>query len=203
MHTRTSSLVGGRRRLAVIVLAAGVAAAAVPTALGLLRSERRDDIKISTNERVASIATSWGQTARMWMSTTTDGGRCTFVELVDRQASAQMDIARAGGNCSRDEQTLPIQATITRIRLDSGSYGVLLDGSVSSASGITTLSLADGEGGAAPLPLSQRRYLMELPPVQSTVLKLPGSPTLIGKNASDAEVARLDLNKLLSDATPK
>lgn len=194
--------------VATVVVALAATVIFVAPAAGLLRDAPGRDITLTDEVEIVSLGTSWGQTARLWEAKTTNGGQCTLLELNDPAAPAtqKLDRTRAGGSCSlgpAPAQTAPIRTGITRLRLNDGSYGVLLSGNVAAQSGITQLTLATSSRVQS-LPLTRGSFLTELPRSTNDELSPETAPgLLVGLDQAGAKLATVNLNDFLAAATPR
>jgi hypothetical protein len=146
----------------------------------------------------------------LWAGPRADGGRCVFLEVADRGAAPPTPTGNGGGACSIGPpwpNPDPIQLEISWISPDSPAQNivnvVVLDGQVSSTSGIRRIVLRS-PAGETPMGERDGYYLGKLP-LSAEMGKLPdaGGPyAVVGYDDAGHEVATIDLQKFVASASP-
>jgi len=142
-----------------------------------------------------------GDTIAIWRMPQPDGSVCTFRALASVKPSAPGTDGPnpvGGGSCGMSGEQLsagkPIGVSLSTTRQPSGGYSWLIDGTVSSGSGIARLELRSPTG-RLPLAYSHGWFLGQLPPRSSSASDLPqGGPyVVVGYDSQGTAVERLDL----------
>lgn len=139
---------------------------------------------------------------RLWQSPTAAGSFCAFLQVPDLSSAALGPVANGGAVCELGRhrpQTVPIVVSLTWLRSGDG-FVVMVDGHV--AAGIARIELVSGTT-RAPLPLDRGYFLGSLTGNGDAELPADSGPyALIAYAARGVEVARLDLQEVVAQATP-
>jgi hypothetical protein len=194
-----------RRGWAVAVLAVALAAVAAPAFGYLARRDQpppgpRGGLVAEKARQEVAYRTAWGEYTSIWSAPTAAGDTCTFLQV--DSAPGRAFSARGGGTCqpASQRQTVPITVRVSWETLDDGRIGVLLSGALAPGSGIqrVVLQTADGQRDVAS---NGRYFLGQLDDAQAQGV-LGGRYVVLGLNRQGDEVARVDLNQVIADATP-
>lgn len=200
------------RRLAIrLLFAAALASGAALIVPHLGRgSAHSSPIDLSHRAEIANIATGAGPAA-LYVAPAVDGNECVSVALPDLAGATPGDLAaeNGGATCSPKaniEQRLTgnaLTSTMSWVPESGASNDVALVIEGRAGAAIKTVALEMPDGSTVPASLSDTVggfYVSRI--TAPAVGQLPGAVSVIGYDASGAEVANVDLQALLAASTP-
>jgi hypothetical protein len=148
-----------------------------------------------------SVAIAGGKEAALWTGPTTDGGLCVFLHTSDSAAAAPPTVPNGGGSCTIGPprpQPMALRAGISWSSMD-GRVIALLDGHVAPDRGITSVQVHTASGTQS-LPLRDGYFLAEL--TAEAIGELAGPHEVVAYDRAGNEVARVDLQQLITQTSP-
>ncbi len=195
-----------RRHGLALAVAVTVAAISAPAFAYLTTREEgprgpRQEVAANNARQEVAHRTSWGDYASIWTAPARNA-TCTFIQLDSTPGAAFS--ARGGGTCQEasQQQMVPITVRMSWRTLDDGRNAVLLAGALAPSSGITDVVLEAGDGSRTTLASNDRYFLGELGYAKEHGA-LNEHYTVVGLDDQATEVARVNLNEVLAEATPK
>jgi hypothetical protein len=194
-----------RRGAAVAVIGVALTAVVAPAFAYFARHHQsapgpRAGLVAEKARQEVVFRTAWGEYTSIWSAPTTAGATCTFLQM--DSAPGRGFAARGGGTCqpASQRQTVPITVRVSWRTLDDGRIGVLLSGALAPGIGIqrVVLETADGQRDI----VSNGRYFLDQLDDAHAQGVLDGRYIVVGLNRGGEEVARVDLNQVIADATP-
>jgi hypothetical protein len=142
-----------------------------------------------------------GTVVAMWRAPALDGGECVYVAAAAPRPSGVSTHMPGGGVCGPPAGRRA-RSPFGPINVSLSDPGGLISGAAALGSGIVRVELRSGSASTE-LPFSNGYFLGQLPEGGSPGKLPPGGPyAVVGYNAADREIGRIDLQEFLTRATP-
>lgn len=148
----------------------------------------------------ATLRTTWGKRATVWVSPTSNQWSCAYLKIDDPRAPSSFG-TNGGGVCRPTNRPDPLPISVQLGWFAAGSdFGVTVMGRVSSTSGVTAIALRSSTAERS-LSLVDGYFVGELPRSDSMgTLSRDGEPfVIVGYGHSGAEIAQTNLTSLVND----